>query len=44
VFIAERVQRRLDDAAGTGGAARVTRVDVAEDETLRVTFEPERDA
>jgi 6-pyruvoyltetrahydropterin/6-carboxytetrahydropterin synthase len=43
VFIAERVQRRLDDASGDA-APRVTRVDVAEDETLRVTFEPARDA
>jgi 6-pyruvoyltetrahydropterin/6-carboxytetrahydropterin synthase len=47
VFIAERVQQRLDAAAGDaadGAAARVTRVEVAEDETLRVTFEPARDA
>ena len=46
VFIAERVQRRLDEsAAGAGPAsARVTRVDVAEDESLRVTFEPDADA
>ena len=55
VFIAERVQGRLDAAArqaggsaaggsaAGGAAARVTRVEVAEDETLRVTFEPGRD-
>jgi 6-pyruvoyltetrahydropterin/6-carboxytetrahydropterin synthase len=33
-FIAERVQRAL------GGAARVTRVTVAEDSTLSATYEP----
>ena len=33
-FIAERVQ------AGLGGAARVTRVTVAEDSTLSATYEP----
>lgn len=43
LFIAGRVQGRLD-AAGDGAAARVTRVEVAEDETLRVTFEPGADA
>jgi len=40
--IAERVQRRLG-AAGAG-APTVTRVVVAEDETLSATYEPERDA
>ncbi len=40
-FIAERVQRRLGEA---GDAAVVTRVVVAEDETLSVTYEPGRDA
>lgn len=47
VFIAERVQRRLDEAVGGGDgspAPRVTRVEVAEDESLRVAFEPGRDA
>lgn len=37
-FVGERVQRRLDEA--TGGAARVTRVTVAEDDTLSATYEP----
>ena len=44
VFIAGRVQERLDAATGGAAAARVTRVEVAEDETLRVTFEPGTDA
>jgi 6-pyruvoyltetrahydropterin/6-carboxytetrahydropterin synthase len=44
VFIAERVQRRLDAASGAAGGARVTRVAVAEDETLSVAFEPGADA
>ncbi len=44
VFIAERVQRRLDAAGAGAGAPRVTRVEVAEDETLRVAYEPGRDA
>jgi hypothetical protein len=45
VFIAERVQGRLDAAASAGaGGARVTRVAVAEDETLSVAFEPGADA
>ena len=46
VFIAERVQGRLDAAASAAGAggARVTRVAVAEDETLSVAFEPGADA
>ncbi len=43
--IAERVQRRLDAAAaGPPTAPTVTRVVVAEDETLSATFEPARDA
>jgi 6-pyruvoyltetrahydropterin/6-carboxytetrahydropterin synthase len=42
VFIAERVQERLD-AAGGAGAPRVTRVAVAEDETFSVVYEPDRD-
>ena len=46
VFIAERVQRRLDAAlADAGGRGpRVTRVAVAEDETLSVAYEPDADA
>jgi 6-pyruvoyltetrahydropterin/6-carboxytetrahydropterin synthase len=50
MLVAARVQARLD-AAHTGGGAdggadapRVTRVEVAEDETMRVVFEPDRDA
>ena len=43
--IAERVQQRLNDATPAGtGTPRVTRVVVAEDETLSVSYEPERDA
>ncbi|HEY0780774.1 MAG TPA: 6-carboxytetrahydropterin synthase [Gemmatirosa sp.] len=42
--IAERVQQRLGAGAGMVGAPTVTRVVVAEDETLSVTFEPARDA
>ena len=38
-LIAARVQARLGEALG-GGAPVVTRVVVAEDETLSVTFEP----
>ncbi|GJG85274.1 6-carboxy-5,6,7,8-tetrahydropterin synthase [Gemmatimonadetes bacterium T265] len=41
--IAERVQRRLDEGVPAGGP-RVTRVVVAEDETLSATYEPGRDA
>ena len=37
-FIAERVQARLDAAAGT--SVRVVRVTVAEDATLSATYEP----
>lgn len=40
-FIAERVQRGLD--AGEAGGPVVTRVSVAEDETLSVAYEPGRD-
>ena len=40
-YVAERVQARLD-AAGRGPI--VTRVVVAEDDTLSVTYEPGRDA
>jgi 6-pyruvoyltetrahydropterin/6-carboxytetrahydropterin synthase len=43
LFIADRVQRRLDAEAGAG-APRVTRVVVAEDETMSVAYEPEVDA
>lgn len=42
-LIATRVQARLADALG-GGAPRVERVVVAEDESLSATFEPARDA
>jgi 6-pyruvoyltetrahydropterin/6-carboxytetrahydropterin synthase len=42
-FIADRVQRRLDAEAGAA-APRVTRVAVAEDETLSVAYEPDADA
>ena len=41
--IAARVQERLD-AAAAGAGPRVTRVVVAEDDTLSVTYEPDRDA
>ena len=41
-LVAERVQRGLDAAAQ--GGPTVTRVVVAEDETLSVTYEPGRDA
>ena len=41
--VAARVQARLEGALGAD-APRVTRVEVAEDETMRVVFEPERDA
>jgi 6-pyruvoyltetrahydropterin/6-carboxytetrahydropterin synthase len=41
--VCARVQRRLDAALGAA-APRVTRVQVAEDESLSVTYEPERDA
>lgn len=45
VFIAGRVQRRLDEAAGdVRQGPRVTRVEVAEDASLRVAFEPGGDA
>ena len=43
LFIAERVQRRLDAEAGVA-APRVTRVAVAEDETMSVAYEPASDA
>ncbi|HZF68062.1 MAG TPA: 6-carboxytetrahydropterin synthase [Gemmatirosa sp.] len=43
LHVCARVQGRLDTALGAG-APRVTRVQVAEDETLSVTYEPERDA
>ena len=43
LFIADRVQRRLDAEAGAG-APRVTRVVVAEDETMSVAYEPGADA
>lgn len=43
IFIADRVQQRLDASAGPH-APRVTRVAVAEDETLSVTYEPDVDA
>jgi 6-pyruvoyltetrahydropterin/6-carboxytetrahydropterin synthase len=38
-FVAEHVQRRLDEALGAG-ALRVSRVMVAEDRTLSATYEP----
>ncbi|AHG91462.1 6-pyruvoyl tetrahydropterin synthase and hypothetical protein [Gemmatirosa kalamazoonensis] len=38
-YVCERVQRRLDQALGTG-TLRVTRVTVAEDRTLSATYEP----
>lgn len=43
MLIADRVQARLD-AALAARAPRVTRVTVAEDDTLSATYEPERDA
>ena len=39
IHVAGRVQARLDAALGAG-APRVTRVTVAEDETMSVTYEP----
>jgi len=43
MFIADRVQQRLDEGAGPL-APRVTCVAVAEDETLSVAYEPDTDA
>jgi 6-pyruvoyltetrahydropterin/6-carboxytetrahydropterin synthase len=43
IDVATRVQRRLVEALAAE-APRVTRVTVAEDETMSVTFEPEHDA
>jgi len=42
-LVSARVQARLREALGDAAPA-VTRVTVAEDETLSATFEPERDA